>query len=136
MLASPGTGGRWALACVLGVQLVLPVIVGGTQIASAVSSAGASGILDFHRVTPLPPSTSAPGYCRIDATHGLQTGRSYNIVRLLPLFHMVVDFPNAKSTRTPGRILACPRKKDQAASTWRGTIRPVGTLCSCSLDSS
>lgn len=62
MLASPGTASRWALACVLGLQLVLLVIVGGSQIATSVSSARASGILDFHRVTPLPPFTIALGY--------------------------------------------------------------------------
>lgn len=51
-----------ALAFLLGLQTILLVFIGATQIGGAVGGARESGIIDFHRVAPVPPGKMALGY--------------------------------------------------------------------------
>jgi hypothetical protein len=58
---------RWlgqvgALAVLLGLQVLLLPISGSQQIAGSVGGARESGILDFHRVSPVPPLWLAVGF--------------------------------------------------------------------------
>ena len=46
----------------LGIQFVLLGIMGGSQISSAVGQASSSGILDFHRISPLTPGELTLGF--------------------------------------------------------------------------
>ena len=45
-----------ALAMVLGLEVLILVFAGAQQVGGAVGGARESGILDFHRVSPQPPS--------------------------------------------------------------------------------
>lgn len=51
-----------ALTFLLGLQSILLVFVGATQVGGAVGGARESGIIDFHRVSPVPPAELALGY--------------------------------------------------------------------------
>ncbi|MEJ7638558.1 MAG: hypothetical protein WKF75_11435 [Singulisphaera sp.] len=51
-----------ALAFLLGLQAILLVFVGATQVGGAIGGARASGIIDFHRVSPLPSSWMTLGF--------------------------------------------------------------------------
>jgi hypothetical protein len=51
-----------ALAMLLGLQIILLAVMGAQQVAGAVGGARATGILDFHRVSPLPPVWVALGF--------------------------------------------------------------------------
>ena len=46
----------------LGLQAVILAIMGASQVGSAVGAARASGILDFHRVSPLSPAELVLGF--------------------------------------------------------------------------
>jgi hypothetical protein len=59
-LQSLSNGGTFGL--LLGLQSVILVVMGATQIGSAVGAARASGILDFHRVSPLTPTELTLGF--------------------------------------------------------------------------
>jgi hypothetical protein len=59
-LQSLASGGTFGL--LLGLQSVILVVMGATQIGSAVGAARASGILDFHRVSPLTPTELTLGF--------------------------------------------------------------------------
>jgi hypothetical protein len=52
----------WAFGWLLGLQGVLLSIMGASQVASAVGGARESGILDFHRVSPVPPLAVTLGF--------------------------------------------------------------------------
>lgn len=52
----------WAFGAILSIQAVILVVVGAAQIASAIGGARESGILDFHRVSPLTPLEVALGF--------------------------------------------------------------------------
>jgi hypothetical protein len=52
----------WAFGCLLTVQGILLTIMGASQVASAVGGARESGILDFHRVSPVPPLAVTLGF--------------------------------------------------------------------------
>jgi hypothetical protein len=54
------TGG--ASGTLLALQTVLLVIMGSSQVSAAVNGARASGILDFHRVSPLTPTAMTLGF--------------------------------------------------------------------------
>ncbi|QEH33529.1 ABC-2 family transporter protein [Aquisphaera giovannonii] len=54
------SGGTYGALLVL--QAILLCIMGASQVGTAVSSARASGILEFHRVSPLTPTELALGY--------------------------------------------------------------------------
>jgi hypothetical protein len=43
-------------------QAIILIVIGGSQVSAAVSGARASGILDFHRVSPLTPTTLVIGF--------------------------------------------------------------------------
>jgi hypothetical protein len=60
--AIPGFDHSGALWALLGLQALTLAIGGSQQVAAAVGGARASGILDFHRVSPLPPSWVALGF--------------------------------------------------------------------------
>ncbi len=51
-----------AFKMLLGLQTILLVIMGATQVASSVGGARESGILDFHRVSPLSPLAVTLGF--------------------------------------------------------------------------
>lgn len=51
-----------ALSLTLGLQVFILAFLGAQQVGSAVSGARESGILDFHRVSPQPPSWLALGF--------------------------------------------------------------------------
>lgn len=51
-----------ALAFILGLQTIVLVFIGATQVGGAVGGARESGIIDFHRVSPVPPAKMALGY--------------------------------------------------------------------------
>jgi hypothetical protein len=59
-LQSLASGGTFGL--LLGLQSVILVVMGATQVGSAVGAARASGILDFHRVSPLTPTELTLGF--------------------------------------------------------------------------
>jgi hypothetical protein len=59
-LQSLSNGGTFGL--LLGLQSVILVVMGATQVGSAVGAARASGILDFHRVSPLTPTELTLGF--------------------------------------------------------------------------
>jgi hypothetical protein len=59
-LQSLANGGTFGL--LLGLQSVILVVMGATQVGSAVGAARASGILDFHRVSPLTPTELTLGF--------------------------------------------------------------------------
>ena len=52
----------WAFGMLLGLQVVVLGIMGATQVSSAVGGARESGILDFHRVSPLSPTAVTLGF--------------------------------------------------------------------------
>ena len=52
----------FSLSLMLGLEAILLAIVGTQQIAGAVGSARESGVIDFHRVSPQPPSWLTLGY--------------------------------------------------------------------------
>lgn len=52
----------WAFGMYLGLQVVVLGIMGATQVSSAVGGARESGILDFHRVSPLSPLAVTLGF--------------------------------------------------------------------------
>jgi hypothetical protein len=52
----------WAFGWLLTIQGVLLSIMGASQVASAVGGARESGILDFHRVSPVPPLAVTLGF--------------------------------------------------------------------------
>lgn len=54
--------GPGPLTILLGIQLVVLVFMGSSQIATSVGSARESGILDFHRVSPTPPLVNVVGF--------------------------------------------------------------------------
>jgi hypothetical protein len=54
------SGGVFTVTLVL--QGIILLIAGSGQIATSVSGVRASGILDFHRISPLPPTTQAAGF--------------------------------------------------------------------------
>jgi hypothetical protein len=51
-----------ALTFMVGFEVVLLVFIGAAQVGGAVGSIRESGIIDFHRVTPLPPSWMSVGF--------------------------------------------------------------------------
>lgn len=51
-----------ALSIMLGLEMFILVFLGAQQVGAAVSSARESGILDFHRVSPQPPSWLTLGF--------------------------------------------------------------------------
>lgn len=55
-------GGTGPLGWLVGLQFILLVFIGSAQVGSAVGGARASGIMDFHRVSPLPPLWVAVGF--------------------------------------------------------------------------
>ncbi|MDB5349980.1 MAG: hypothetical protein JWN86_1227 [Planctomycetota bacterium] len=57
-----GSSGSWAVYVLSGIAWAILVLGGSNQVASAVGSAKESGILDFHRVSPVPASTLAVGF--------------------------------------------------------------------------
>src|ERR1700722_233867 len=59
-LQSLASGGTFGL--LLGLQSVILIVMGATQVGSAVGAARASGILDFHRVSPLTPTELTLGF--------------------------------------------------------------------------
>ena len=50
------------LAWLLALQAVILVVMGASQVGSSVGAARASGILDFHRVSPLTPAELTLGF--------------------------------------------------------------------------
>ena len=52
-IGSFATGGAFAALLIL--QIIIIVAIGGAQVATAVGGTRTSGILDFHRVSPLSP---------------------------------------------------------------------------------
>jgi hypothetical protein len=58
---SPITGGQATLA-LLGLQVLILFFAGTAQINASLGGARESGVLDFHRVSPLPPATIALGF--------------------------------------------------------------------------
>lgn len=59
------TGGfqtGWVHSLTLALQAVLLVIMGASQVASAVGGVRESSILDFHRISPLPPLVTTLGF--------------------------------------------------------------------------
>ena len=59
-LQSLSNGGTFGL--LLGLQSVILIVMGATQVGTAVGAARASGILDFHRVSPLTPTELTLGF--------------------------------------------------------------------------
>jgi hypothetical protein len=51
-----------ALTFLLGLQLIVLAFIGASQVGGAVGGARETGIIDFHRVSPQPPSWLALGY--------------------------------------------------------------------------
>lgn len=51
-----------AFGWLLGLQSILLAIIGATQVATAVGGARESGIIDFHRVSPLSPTATTLGF--------------------------------------------------------------------------
>ena len=58
--ASFGLGGAFSL--LLGLQAIILVVMGASQVGTSVGGARASGILDFHRVSPLSPTALTLGF--------------------------------------------------------------------------
>ena len=59
-LDSFANGGAYSVLLIL--QIIIIVAIGGAQVASAVGGSRASGILDFHRVSPLSPTELTLGF--------------------------------------------------------------------------
>ena len=57
-----GLNGGQTFGGLMMLQLVILGFMGGTQVASSVSKARESGILDFHRASPMPPFSMALGF--------------------------------------------------------------------------
>jgi hypothetical protein len=51
-----------AVMGILGLQAILLIFIGAHQITSSLGSAKESGMLDFHRISPLPPGVTALGF--------------------------------------------------------------------------
>ena len=51
-----------AFGALLALQAVILIVMGASQVGSSVSAARASGILDFHRVSPLTPGELTIGF--------------------------------------------------------------------------
>lgn len=54
--------GSGATTALLGLQILLLVFAGSSQINASLGGARETGILDFHRVSPLPPAATALGF--------------------------------------------------------------------------
>jgi hypothetical protein len=59
-LGSFANGGAYAVLLIL--QIIIIVAIGGAQVATAVGGTRTSGILDFHRVSPLSPTELVLGF--------------------------------------------------------------------------
>ena len=94
----PWFGDPAAVKILLGLQVFILAFGGSNQINASLGGARESGILDFHRVSPLPPSVVALGFLL-----GAPV-REYVLAAVIVPFVAVQRLP-ARRGRAPGAVL-------------------------------